>query len=125
MISTALIPGRPAPVLITEAGVDGMNSGAVIVDLAAANGGNCALTKPDERVVHGGVQILGPTNLPADMPLHASQMYARTLTALVTEFTTDGAFTLNFEDEIIQGACVAHGGDVVNERVRGLLTPSA
>lgn len=125
VISTALIPGRAAPVLITEAGVEGMNSGAVIIDLAAANGGNCALTKPDERVVRNGVQILGPTNLPASMPLHASQMYARTLTALVTEFTTDGAFTLNFDDEIIQGACVAHGGDVVNERVRGLLTPSA
>ncbi len=125
VISTALIPGRAAPVLITEAGVEGMSSGSVIVDLAAANGGNCALTKPDERVVRGGVQIFGPTNLPAGMPLHASQMYARTLTALVTEFTADGVFTPDFEDEIVQGACVAHGGEVVNERVRGLLTPSA
>ena len=125
VISTALIPGRAAPVLITEAGVEGMNSGSVILDLAAANGGNCALTRADERVVHGGVQIFGPTNLPATMPLHASQMYARTLGALVTEFAADGAFSPDFDDEILQGACVTHSGEVVHERVRGLLTPSA
>ena len=124
VISTALIPGRAAPVLITRAGVEGMQSGSVVIDLAAANGGNCALTQADETVHHGGVQILGPTNLPAGMPLHASQMYARTLTALLTEFTAEGAFSPNFEDEIVQGACVAHGGEVVHERVRGLLTPS-
>lgn len=120
VISTALIPGRPAPVLITEAGVEGMASGSVIIDLAAANGGNCAVTRPDERVRHGGVQVFGPTNLPATMPLHASQMYARTLTALVTEFTADGAFAPDFEDEIVRGACVTHGGEVVHERVRTL-----
>jgi NAD(P) transhydrogenase subunit alpha len=125
VISTALIPGRPAPVLITEAGVEGMQSGSVILDLAAANGGNCAVTKADERVVHGGVQIFGPTNLPATMPLHASQMYARTLGALITEFTAEGVFSPAFDDEIIQGACVTHSGEVVHERVRGLLTPSA
>ena len=122
VISTALIPGRPAPVLITERGVEGMQSGSVIVDLAAANGGNCAVTRPDERVRHGGVQILGPTNLAASMPLHASQMYARTVAALLTEFTTDGAFTPGFDDEIVQGACVTHGGEVVHERVRGLVS---
>ncbi len=121
VISTALIPGRPAPLLITEAGVEAMQSGSLILDLAAANGGNCAVTRPDERVLHGGVQVLGPTNLPAAMPLHASQMYARTLAALVTEFTADGAFAPDFEDEIVQRACVTHGGEVVNERVRGLL----
>ncbi len=120
VISTALIPGRAAPVLITESGVEGMSSGSVVIDLAAANGGNCAVTKPDERIVHNGVQILGPTNLPASMPLHASQMYARTLAALVTEFTDEGAFTPNFDDEIVQGACVAHGGEVVHERVKSL-----
>jgi NAD(P) transhydrogenase subunit alpha len=125
VISTALIPGRAAPVLITEAGVEGMQPGSVILDLAAANGGNCAVTKADERVVHGGVQVFGPTNLPATMPLHASQMYARTLGALVTEFTADGAFVPDFDDEIIQGACLAHGGEVVHERVCGLLAPSA
>jgi len=125
VISTALIPGRPAPVLITETGVEGMQPGSVILDLAAANGGNCAVTKADERVVHGGVQVFGPTNLPATMPLHASQMYARTLGALVTEFTDEGAFSPDFDDEILQGACVTHSGEVVHERVRGLLTPSA
>ena len=125
VISTALIPGRAAPVLITEDGVEGMQPGSVILDLAAANGGNCAVTQADERVVHHDVQVFGPTNLPATMPLHASQMYARTLTALVTEFTADGAFAPDFEDEIVRGACVTHDGDVVHERVRGLLTPSA
>ena len=121
VISTALIPGRPAPVLITERGVEGMPSGSLILDLAAANGGNCTLTRADERVVHRGVQILGPTNLAATMPLHASQMYARTVTALLTEFTADGAFAPDFDDEIVRGACVTHGGEVVHERVRGLV----
>ena len=125
VISTALIPGRAAPVLITQEGVEGMQPGSVVVDLAAANGGNCAVTQPDERVLHGDVQVVGPTNLPATMPLHASQMYARTLSALVLEFTDEGAFALDFDDEIAQGACVAHGGEVVHERVRGLLAPSA
>ncbi len=124
VISTALIPGRAAPVLLTESGVEAMASGSVVIDLAAANGGNCALTRADERVVHAGVQVLGPTNLPASMPLHASQMYARTLAALVAEFTAEGAFAPDFADEIVQGACVAHGGAVVHERVRGLLAPS-
>ncbi len=123
VISTALIPGRAAPVLITQSGVEGMQSGSVIIDLAAANGGNCALTRADEPVRHGGVQILGPTNIAAAMPLHASQMYARTVTALLTEFTTDGVFTPDFDDEIVQGACVTHGGKVIHERVRGMLTP--
>ncbi|MEM1042784.1 MAG: Re/Si-specific NAD(P)(+) transhydrogenase subunit alpha [Bacteroidota bacterium] len=120
VISTALIPGRPAPVLITEAGVEGMQPGSVIVDLAAPNGGNCAATQPDERVVHAGVHVLGPMNLPASMPLHASQMYARTLAALVTEFTEDGAFAPDFDDEIAQGACVTRDGAVVHERVKPL-----
>ena len=125
VISTALIPGRPAPVLITEAGIAGMASGSVIIDLAAQGGGNCALTQPDECVERGGVQILGPTNLAATMPLHASQMYARTLAALVTEFTADGAFAPDFDDEIAQSACVTRGGEVTNERVRGLLTTAS
>jgi H+-translocating NAD(P) transhydrogenase subunit alpha len=121
VITTALIPGRPAPVLITERGVEGMVPGSVIVDLAATNGGNCTLTRPDETVTHRGVRILGPTNLPAAMPLHASQMVARTLMNLVLAFTADGTFTPNPEDEIFQGACVTHGGAVVHERVKGLV----
>lgn len=121
VITTALIPGRPAPVLITEQGVSGMQPGSVIVDLAAANGGNCTLTRPDEEVEHEGVQILGPTNLPASMPMHASQMIARTYAALVLAFTSEGAFDPPEDDEIIRGACVSRGGAVVNDRVTALL----
>ena len=122
VISTALIPGRAAPVLITEAGVEGMAPGSVIVDLAASNGGNCAVARPDEEVTHAGVTVLGPTNLAAGMPRHASEMYGRTVTALVQEFLTEeGTFGLDLEDEILASAVVTHGGAVVNERVRALL----
>ena len=119
VISTALIPGRQAPVLITERGVGGMKPGSVIVDLAAANGGNCALTQCDQDVQYGGVQILGPANLPATMPLHASELYARTVMALVLEFTHEGGFQLDVDDEIVQGACITRDGAIVNERVAG------
>jgi NAD(P) transhydrogenase subunit alpha len=121
VISTALIPGRPAPVLITENAVRAMRSGSVIVDLAAANGGNCALTEADKTVKANGVSILGPTNLPSDMSVHASEMYGRTLFALVGEMVKEGELALDFEDEIIGGACVCHAGAVVNERVKSLL----
>ncbi|NNE48036.1 MAG: Re/Si-specific NAD(P)(+) transhydrogenase subunit alpha [Rhodothermales bacterium] len=121
VVTTALIPGRPAPVLITENAVKGMHAGSVIVDLAAANGGNCALTKAGETVVANGVTILGPTNLPAEMAVHGSEMYGRTLLALAGEMVKDGELSLDFEDEIIGGSCVCHAGDVVNERVKSLL----
>ncbi len=121
VITTALIPGRPAPVLITEKAVKGMQSGSVIVDLAAANGGNCALTKAGETVVANGVAILGPTNLPSEMAVHGSEMYGRTLLALVSEMVKEGELTLDFEDEIIGGSCVCRGGEIVNERVKSLL----
>lgn len=121
VISTALVPGRPAPVLITQEGVEKMQPGSVVLDLAAANGGNCTLTRPDERVDHAGVQILGPTNLPAEMPLHASQMVARTYLAFLLAFTKDGTFAPDGEDQIIAEACVARGGVVVNELVQNSL----
>ena len=121
VISTALIPGRPAPLLITEAAVEAMQPGSVIMDLAAPNGGNCALTEPGKTVVKHGVQILGPLNLPAEMPVHASQMYARTVMAMIQEFTDEAGFHADFENDIFQGACVTHGGEVVHERVKGLL----
>ncbi len=122
VITTALIPGRPAPRLITQAGVEGMRPGSVIVDLAAPNGGNCALTTPGEEVTHADVTILGPLDLAAGMPLHASEMYARTVAALVQEFLTDeGTFGIDLDDEILAGAVVAYGGAVVHERVRSLL----
>lgn len=121
VITTALIPGRPAPGLITREGVEGMKPGSVIVDLAAPNGGNCAATVPGETATHAGVTVLGPLDLAAEMPLHASEMYARTVAALIQEFATDGAFPIDLDDEIQQSAVVTHGGEVVNARVRSAL----
>ena len=123
VISTALIPGRPAPLLINENAVEAMDPGSVIVDLAAPNGGNCAYTETGEEVVAHDVQILGPTNLPAEMPVHASELYAKTVTALIEEGLADGAFAPDFEDQIFAESCLARDGEVQNERVRGLLEP--
>ena len=122
VISTALIPGRAAPRLITVQGVEGMRPGSVIVDLAAANGGNCEVTRADEPVTHAGVRVLGPTNLPASMPLHASEMYGRTVAAFIQEFLTDdGELVLDPEDDIVQSAVLTRGGTIVNDRVRQLV----
>lgn len=122
VITTALVPGRPAPLLVTRGGVERMRPGSVVVDLAAHNGGNCAVTEPGGVAVHAGVTVLGPLDLAADMPLHASEMYARTVAALVQEFAADdGTFAVNLDDEILSSAVVAHGGAVVNDRVRALL----
>jgi NAD(P) transhydrogenase subunit alpha len=115
VITTALIPGRPAPELITESAVDGMRAGSVIVDLAAEAGGNCAVTKPGETVVVDGVTIVGITNVPATMPVHASQMYSRNVQAFLALVVKDGALELDFEDEIVRDTCVAHGGKVTKE----------
>ncbi len=125
VITTALIPGRPAPRLITAAGLEAMAPGSVVVDLAAQNGGNTAVTRPDETVAHAGVRVFGPTNLPAAMPLHASQMYARTVAALVLEFVKDDGFVVDLSDDILQSAVVAHGGEVVHARVRERLGASS
>jgi len=121
VISTALIPGRPAPLLINENAVAAMDPGSVIVDLAAPNGGNCAHTQAGETVVKDEVRIMGPTNLPAQMPVHASQLYAKTISATIEEFVEDGTITPDFDDEIFDGACLTHGGEVRNERVREAL----
>jgi NAD(P) transhydrogenase subunit alpha len=121
VVSTALIPGRPAPLLINENAVAAMDPGSVIVDLAAPNGGNCAHTQTGETVVESDVRIHGPTNLPAEMPVHASQLYAKTISSMIQEFAEDGTFTPDFDDDIFDGACLTHGGDVRNERVRDLL----
>ena len=118
VITTALVPGRTAPRLVTGETVRGMRPGSVIVDLAAEAGGNCELTEPDRIVVTGGVTIHGPTNLPATMPVHASQLYARNVTELLREFVKDGALALSLDDEVIKGACVTHGGEIVNEAVK-------
>jgi NAD(P) transhydrogenase subunit alpha len=118
VVTTALVPGRPAPRLVTKETVAGMRPGSVIVDLAAEAGGNCELTRPDEVVVTHGVTIHGPTNLFATMPVHASQLYARNVTELLRELVKDGALALDFGDEVVKGACVTHGGKVVSDAVR-------
>jgi NAD(P) transhydrogenase subunit alpha len=122
VITTALVPGRPAPRLITKETVAAMRPGSVIVDLAAEAGGNCELTQPGEVVVAHGVTIHGPLNLPATMPVHASQLYARNVTELLNTFVKKGELALDFTDEVIAGACVTHAGEVVNEAVKAALT---
>ncbi len=123
VITTALVPGRPAPRLVTKETVAGMRPGSVIVDLAAEAGGNCELTQPDKVVVvERGVTIHGPTNLPATMPVHASQLYARNVTELLRELVKDGALALDFDDEVVKGACVTHGGEVVSDAVKATLS---
>ncbi|HIE94326.1 MAG TPA: Re/Si-specific NAD(P)(+) transhydrogenase subunit alpha [Acidobacteria bacterium] len=122
VITTALIPGRPAPVLITDEMVAGMSPGAVVVDLAAERGGNVEPSRPDETVVAHGVSILGPTNLPATVPYHASQMYAKNLSTLLLHLISDGKLRLDLSDEITQGTLVSHDGEVVHPRVRELLS---
>jgi NAD(P) transhydrogenase subunit alpha len=106
VVTTALIPGRPAPKLIPRSAIESMRPGSIIVDLAAEAGGNAELTRADEDVVHHGVTILGPTNLPSTMPYHASQLYARNVSALVQHLAPEGELQLDFEDEITAGACV-------------------
>ena len=114
VITTALIPGRPAPRLVTAEGVASMRTGSVIVDLAAETGGNCELTEPGQVVVRDGVTIVGTLNLPSTMPLHASQMYARNITSLLSLIVKDGELALDFEDEIVADACITHDGRVVS-----------
>ncbi len=125
VITTAQIPGKPAPRLITDDMVADMKNGAVIIDLAAESGGNCALTRTDEDVRAGGVLVLGPSNLPSVMPLHASQMYSRNVAALLQHFVKDGALQMDFDDEITSGCVVTHAGDIVHERVRAAVGATA
>ncbi len=112
VIATAQVPGRPAPRLVGAEMVRAMRPGSVIVDLAAESGGNCALTRPGETVEAGGVTILGPLDLAASVPFHASQMYSRNLEALVSHLLRDGALRLDLSDEITRAMAAAHGGEV-------------
>ena len=111
VITTALVPGRPAPRLVTAAAVEGMKSGSVVVDLAGETGGNCELTEPGQTVVKHGVTIASPLNLPATMPEHASELYSKNITALLDLLITDGALAPDFDDEVIAGACVTREGN--------------
>ncbi len=115
IITTALIPGRPAPRLVTEEMVKSMKPGSVIVDMAAEMGGNCELTEPGKEVVKHGVRIIGITNLPATMPASATQMYAKNIQTLVKHLVKDGELKLDLTDEITRGATITHDGKVVHE----------
>ena len=115
VITTAAVPGRPAPKLVLAEAVEGMRPGSVIVDLAAETGGNCELTEPGETAIVHDVTIIGPLNLPSQMPEHASMLYARNVQSLLELMTgEEGELNLNFEDEVIAGACVTRGGEIVH-----------
>jgi H+-translocating NAD(P) transhydrogenase subunit alpha len=115
VISTAAVPGRRAPLLVTEQAVKNMSPGSVIVDLAAETGGNCELTEAGQTVVKEDVTIAGPLNLPAEMPDHASSLYARNIQALLELMVKEGELSLDFEDEVIAGACITRDGQIVHE----------
>jgi NAD(P) transhydrogenase subunit alpha len=118
VITAALVRGRHAPILITEEMVRGMRPGSVIVDLASAQGGNCALTEADREVIRYGVVILGPTNLPSAMPFHSSQLYARTVTNFLMHLYHDGKISLDPNDELTRPTLVSHQGEIVNEALK-------
>ena len=118
IVTTAQIPGKPAPRLITEAAVNDMKNGAVIVDLASESGGNCELAEHGETVVRHGVTIIGPANLPATMATDASQMFARNVLSFCGEFLQEGAVALDFHNEVIDGSCITHEGRVVHAPTR-------
>jgi NAD(P) transhydrogenase subunit alpha len=121
VITTAVVPGRKAPVLITGEMVRGMAAGSVVVDLAAERGGNCELTQADCVVIDQGVTILGPTNLPSTVPYHASQMYAKNITTFLLHLVKDGRVRIDPSDEITRDTLVAENGEVVNARIRQAL----
>jgi NAD(P) transhydrogenase subunit alpha len=118
VISTAAVPGRRAPLLVTEQAVKNMKPGSIIVDLAAETGGNCELTEPGKTVIKHDVTIAGPIGLPSTMPDHASQLYARNIQSLLDLMVKDKQLALDFEDEVIKGACITHGGEIVHEGAR-------
>ena len=122
VITTALIPGRPAPLLIPTSMVDAMKSGSIIMDLASENGGNCELTKKDETITHNGVIIDGTSNIPGTMPVHASELYAKNVAALLTYMVKDGELNLDLEDEIISGSMYTHNGEVTHKPTKETLT---
>jgi NAD(P) transhydrogenase subunit alpha len=118
VITAAVVPGKKSPVLVTREMVAGMAPGSVIVDLASERGGNCELTKPGEQIAAHGVTIIGYFNFASTVPYHASQMYARNITAFLLYMIKDGKLQLNQDDEIIKGTLVTLGGEVVNARIR-------
>ena len=118
------IPGKRSPLLITADAVAGMRPGSVIVDLAAERGGNCELTRPDETVIASGVTILGPTNLPATVPYHASQMFSKNILTFFLSIVKNGQLSFDMNDEVCRDTLMTRDGQAVNERIRGLLAPA-
>jgi H+-translocating NAD(P) transhydrogenase subunit alpha len=122
VISTAQIPGRRAPVLISKQTVEKMKKGSVIIDLAASTGGNCELTKNDKTISHKGVTIIGESNYPAQMPVDASRMFGKNVfNFLKLIIGEQGELNLNFEDDIVKGTCITHNGEIYNERVKSVI----
>jgi NAD(P) transhydrogenase subunit alpha len=122
VITTAVIPGKKAPILVTEEMVKGMTLGSVVVDLAAERGGNCDITEAGQTVVKHGVTIMGPINLASGVPYHASMMYARNITAFLTYVIKEQKLNLNLSDKIVSDTLLTHGGEIVQGRVREFLT---
>jgi NAD(P) transhydrogenase subunit alpha len=118
VITTAVVPGKKAPILVTAEMVRGMQPGSVLVDLAAERGGNCELTRANETVVDSGVSIIGRINLASTVPYHASQMYARNLTTFLSLLVKDGKLNVNLQDDIIRETLLTRGGELVQPRVR-------
>jgi len=121
VITTAQVPGRRAPLLITEEAVNGMKRGSIIIDLAGATGGNCALSQADVTVEREGVTIIAPTNLPATIPVHASQLYSRNVTSFLSLLIKDGQLQIDMKDDVVGPSCVTYNGEVVNQRVAAAL----
>ena len=122
VITTAAVPGKPAPVLVTEDMVKSMRPGSVVIDLAAERGGNCEITEPGRTVVKHGVTLVGEVNLPSTVPFHASQMYSNNIVNFLKLMINDGALDVGIDDDIVQGATVTRDGEIVNEQVSALLS---
>jgi NAD(P) transhydrogenase subunit alpha len=125
VVTTAQVPGRRAPLLLTEEAVNGMKRGSIIVDLAGSTGGNCALSQADVTVERDGVTIVAPTNLPATVPVHASQLYSRNVTAFLTPLIKNGELQIDMNDDVVGPSCVTHQGQIVNQRVASLLSKTS
>ncbi|GAA6614847.1 Re/Si-specific NAD(P)(+) transhydrogenase subunit alpha [Scytonema sp. NUACC26] len=121
VITTAQVPGKKAPLLVTEEMVAQMKAGSVIVDIAAEQGGNCACTEPGKDIIWNGVTIIGPINLPSSMPVHSSQLYSKNIASLMQLLIKDKALEVNFADDIIDAACITHAGEIRNQRVSDAL----
>lgn len=121
IVTTAQVPGRRAPLLITKEAVDGMKRGSIVVDLAGSTGGNCAVSQADVTVERDGVTIVAPTNLPATVPVHASQLYSRNITSFLSLLIKDGQLQIDMKDDVVGPSCVTHNGEVVNQRVAAAL----